>query len=81
MIEVKTDSFMTNVKCEGDKDEIMMDLVLILKSVYGMFKEDHGEESARKSIALCGRLAFANGDDELKSIAEEYGIPIAEPEK
>lgn len=74
MIKAEEKGRGTMVAIDGSTVDVIIELADIIQGVYQMLENRYGEDFARETIAMSGKLAFAE-DDETKisvigSIAE-----------
>ena len=65
------------VMINGGVDDVMLDLINIIRSMDAMMTEHYGEENAKKIIAFCGKTAYMTEEElaaEVKKIMEEGGV-------
>lgn len=58
------------VSIEGSTVDVIIELTGIIQSVYEMFKGRYDDDFAKETIAMCGKLAFAEDDETKHSIID-----------
>lgn len=70
MIKAEEKGRGTMVAIEGSTVDVIIELTAIIQSVYEMFENDYDEDFANETIAMCGKLAFAEDDETKHSIID-----------
>ena len=58
------------VSIEGSTVDVIVELTGIIQSVYEMFENRYDDDFAKETIAMCGKLAFAEDDETKHSIID-----------
>lgn len=60
----------TMVSIEGSPVDVIIELTGIIQSVYEMLENRYDDDFAKETIAMCGKLAFAEDDETKYSIID-----------
>lgn len=71
MIETRSLGSGVSVRVSGDPVEILEELTAVIRAARDIFTEQSDEETSDTLITFCGKMAYAETDDEKDDITKE----------